>query len=249
MKFLFPFLTLICLLTFSTFADPLTSVGNFIGSAQPRQATPEEIAKEKRDWEIMRQQEITRELNGHALRKIDGKIHNLRVDGESKQGKIAYQGEDFLVVKMQWRGEDHFFALKNFQDGAVDQQIAVRAIKTGVREWNSEPLELWDCGTLLTPEEEKQKQAEFESAQIKLRQDQIEAARIKTFTANSNEVVRLKSAAASGSASAQFSLALHYLKGQGCETNKDLAIHWLKMASDSGYFGASNKLAELEQQK
>jgi len=243
-KFLIAFLTLVCCSALSQ------QNGNFIGTAQPHQQTAEEIAKQQAAQLQAMQPRIATELNGHALRKIDGKIHNLRFEGESKDGHIKYAAEDFLVVSTMWSTGEHFFALKNFLgDGSVDKYVDVRVIKAGVVQWNSTPLELWDCGTLLTPEEEKQKQAEFESAVIKIRQDQIEAARIKTFIANSNEVVRLKSAATGGSASAQFSLALHYLNGKGCETNKDLAIHWLKTASDGGNFGASNKLVELEQQK
>jgi hypothetical protein len=58
-------------------------------------------------------------------------------------------------------------------------------------------------------------------------------------------VAWLFSQATNGSASAQCSLGLHYLSGQGVETNKTLAIEWLKRAADQGDIEASNKLEEL----
>lgn len=231
----------------STFADPLTRTGNFLGSAQPRQETPQEIAQRQAQWEAMRQVGITRELNGHALRKIDGKIHNLRIEGESKSGKIYSQSDDGILVIQMDNRDMTYWALKNYPDGITGRNISIRVIKVGkYKWWNDSQLELFDCGTLLTPEEEKQKQDEFEAAQKKIQQDRIEVMQLKSFIANSNAVASLKTEAANGSPSAQYNLALHYLNGRGCETNKDLAIHWLKTASDGGDFLASNKLVTLQ---
>ncbi len=58
-------------------------------------------------------------------------------------------------------------------------------------------------------------------------------------------VAWLFSQATNGSASAQCSLGLHYLNGQGVETNTALAIEWLKRAADQGDIEASNKLVKL----
>jgi Sel1 repeat len=51
--------------------------------------------------------------------------------------------------------------------------------------------------------------------------------------------------ATNGMPSMQYNLALRYLKGMGCATNKDLAIEWLKKSAAQGYLEASNKLAVL----
>jgi TPR repeat protein len=182
-------------------------------------------------------------LGGHIFRRVDGKIYNFFQSGIHVYGWVQYVDADVVIVQEG----NKYQAIKNYNGlPATDgRQITAFAIRNGVFIWNTKPLELWDCGTLLTPAEEKQQQAEFESAQIKYQQERIAATKLKAFIANSNEVVRLSLEATNGSAAAQYSLALHYLDGHGCETNKDLAVHWLKIASDGGYFGASNKLAEL----
>lgn len=56
----------------------------------------------------------------------------------------------------------------------------------------------------------------------------------------------LQPQATNGDASAQCSLGIHYLNGQGCETNRELAIYWLKKAADQGSTEASNKLVTLK---
>lgn len=56
----------------------------------------------------------------------------------------------------------------------------------------------------------------------------------------------LNSQATNGSASAECSLGEHYLKGDCCETNKDLAIKWLTLATSNGDIEASNKLVSLQ---
>jgi TPR repeat protein len=56
----------------------------------------------------------------------------------------------------------------------------------------------------------------------------------------------LMTQATNGIASAQCSLGLHYLSGQGCETNMELATEWLQKAAEQVSLEASNKLAELK---
>jgi TPR repeat protein len=65
------------------------------------------------------------------------------------------------------------------------------------------------------------------------------------FIAQSNAVVWLAPQATNGVASAQYSLALHYLNGEGCATNKDLALYWLKQSSAHGNEEATSKLKGL----
>jgi TPR repeat protein len=71
----------------------------------------------------------------------------------------------------------------------------------------------------------------------------------RSFIANSNAVMWLQSEATNGSVSAQCSLGLHYLNGQGCETNKELAVYWLTQAANQGEIEASNKLEWIRSQK
>lgn len=68
----------------------------------------------------------------------------------------------------------------------------------------------------------------------------------KLFIAQSNAVIWLQSQATNGDTSAQCSLGEHYLKGEGCETNREQAIYWLKKAADQGDIEASNKLVNLK---
>jgi hypothetical protein len=59
-------------------------------------------------------------------------------------------------------------------------------------------------------------------------------------------VRQLQTDATNGNASAQTSLALHYLDGRGCETNRELAVYWLTQAAKQGDEEASNTLANLK---
>jgi TPR repeat protein len=52
--------------------------------------------------------------------------------------------------------------------------------------------------------------------------------------------------ATNGNASAQCSLGLDYLSGQGCETNREQAIYWLQKAAEQDNLEASNKLVSLQ---
>lgn len=74
----------------------------------------------------------------------------------------------------------------------------------------------------------------------------IEAQKKKTFELEKHTVEWLLSQATNGSASAQCSLGIHYLNGQGCEINREQAIFWLQKAAEQGDFEASNKLASLK---
>ena len=62
----------------------------------------------------------------------------------------------------------------------------------------------------------------------------------------SNAVRSLSTDAEGGDAGAQYSLALHYLNGVGCETNREQAMYWLQKSAAQGYSEASNKLAVLQ---
>lgn len=63
--------------------------------------------------------------------------------------------------------------------------------------------------------------------------------------ANKRLMAELFMESTNGDASAQFNLGMHYLKGDCCETNKNLAIDWLKVSAGNGDIEASNKLSSL----
>lgn len=68
----------------------------------------------------------------------------------------------------------------------------------------------------------------------------------KNYLAQSNAVRWLQPQASNGSASAQCSLGLHYLNGQGCDVDQEQAIYWLQKAAAQGDVEASNKLVSLK---
>ena len=101
---------------------------------------------------------------------------------------------------------------------------------------------MWDCGSVYvyvpTPAEiEAQKRAAEAAAKAKAE---------RQWLMDSNTVRWLNSEATNGSTYAQYDLATYYLNGRGCETNRDLAIYWLKQAASNGDVNASNKLAKLK---
>ena len=129
-------------------------------------------------------------------------------------------------------------------NGADGQKLNLSAMQIGTTNFNGGVLELWDCGiwTNTPPPEEiaaAQAKAAAEEKRRAATQKKIDEGQVRAF-------VWLQSEATNGSSSAQCSLGLHYLNGQGCETNKELAVHWLKIASDNGDFEASNKLEQLK---
>jgi TPR repeat protein len=109
--------------------------------------------------------------------------------------------------------------------------------------------EAWDCGTVPTPEQLEQLKDEEAKKQVLIEKQKAEAqktAQAKVYATQAKAIIWLQSQATNGSVSAQCSLGLHYLNGQGCETNKELAVYWLTQAANQGDFEASNTLAKLK---
>jgi|GEM_PF-2138623 len=82
--------------------------------------------------------------------------------------------------------------------------------------------------------------------QLEAARSRKDAERQRWWQVQSNTVRLLSTEASSGDAGAQYSLAMHYLNGVGCETNRDQAIYWLQKSSAQEYVEASNKLAVLQ---
>jgi len=190
-------------------------------------------------------------LDGHIFRRVDGKIHNFFQSGRAVCGWVRYVDGDVVIIQMG----DKYQAIKNYNGlPATDgKQIRASAIRNGVFIWDTKPLELWDCGTILPPEEERQQEQAMRekiAADEKVKADAIavkrEQQRQKTYLVQSNAVFHLQALATNGDVSAQSSLGAHYLKGEGCETNQALAVKWLTMAADNGGIEASNRLERLK---
>ena len=84
---------------------------------------------------------------------------------------------------------------------------------------------------------------------------QIEAAKARALAdkkrAEQGQIAAVKwlqPKATNGDNSAQYELGLHYLKGQGCESNRESAIYWLQKSASQGNLQASNRLASLTTQ-
>jgi hypothetical protein len=86
---------------------------------------------------------------------------------------------------------------------------------------------------------------EFVQQQIEAAKAKAEKDKQKAIQLQINAVCWLLSQATNGDASAQCSLGIHYLNGQGCETNREQAIYWLQKSAAQGNIEASNKLASL----
>ena len=129
--------------------------------------------------------------------------------------------------------------ITNYSGGAMDQEISIRSIKTVNIKIAGQVLEEWDAGKPSGPPPPTPEQL----AAIKLKQE-LDTKR--ALNAQTNAVRWLLSQATNGDVSAQCNLGEHYLIGQGCETNRDLAIQWLRKAADGGSAEASNKLSQLK---
>jgi hypothetical protein len=193
------------------------------------------VSSQKSDW-----------ANGQPLRVFDKQIYNVVGSQLWKmvRGEVHYKTADGVLILYGSDGLTATEALKNYPGDAVSgTKIYTLAIRTGTYNWGNEPLPLWDYGTPYSPPPPTPEQikAAQEAAQ-KAAQRQKE----KQFLAQSNAVRWLQPQATNGDAGAQCSLGLHYLNGEGCETNREQAIYWLTQAANRGDIEASNKLASLK---
>lgn len=168
--------------------------------------------------------------------------HVLPAQGNAGIGAYSASSSGYSVKEF-----DRTVALTNFpniNDATVDQQIRIKALRMGTfKVSDSSPIEFYDCGTPYVPPPPTPEQ-------IKAAQDAAQARAIenkkRAEQGQINTVRWLQSQATNGDASAKCSLGLHYLNGQGCETNREQAIYWLTQAANQGDLEASNKLAQLQ---
>jgi len=214
----------------------------------PAQLSPEQRKVIDDRFEKIRVNEIYNLVNGQVYRTVGGKAYNvLKTTWRKITGKL-YEKDNGIVILEQ--GDFKYIAVTNYFGNEMDSQLVVAvAMRIGNYDMGGRPIEFWDCGTL--PAEEQLKQIKDEEAKAqalidKQKAEELKAVQVKNYAAQAKAIIWLQSQATNGSVSAQCSLGLHYLNGQGCETNKTLAIEWLQKAAAQGDSEASNKLAELK---
>lgn len=242
---------LVMLMAANLFAqDGLISHGNFFGSnLGGRQPTPEETAAAQQAEQARQLKAKSDALGGHVFRRVDGKIYNLWLTGQFIVGVVVSTKNNMLIMRgkggSQTRG---YFAVKNYtgNDVTFAKAMTMFAMDNGTYNWQAQTIKLYDCGEILSPDEENQQEQAVHEKAAQIQKAKTEAERQKVFLVQSNAVLHLQTMATNGEAWAQCSLGKHYLNGQGCETNRELAVKWLKMAAGNGDMEASNALVTLK---
>ena len=183
---------------------------------------------------------------------VDFTVHPTTLTAFWQNGKTACSVviKNYPFVRGQWN-----YNARNgsyFQPGGLGAN-ALAALISDTPIYNGfgaiiRDSKIYDCGTPMTePIKIVRSYTPEELAALQAR-EKLEAQKAKDRGNQSqvNAVKWLQPQATNGSPSAQCSLGLHYLNGQGCETNREAAIYWLRIAADQGNLEASNKLATLK---
>ncbi len=215
---------------------------------------------EKENWYTMGN--VT--LNGRKTAEFYWWMVDVHLNGK----KIA----DYILSNdnMDSSGVWGWFDGKPLKDYMINYTVAMDAAKIGSdnQDWEENLEERENLPPPQTPErikadlagtenttpptqmyEMKQDEAKELAAADELVENQkiaaTKAEQAKLYAAQARAVLWLQTQATNGDASAQCCLGLHYLNGQGCETNLVKAIYWLQKAAAQGDLEASNKLASL----
>lgn len=126
--------------------------GNFLGSGGNHTPTPEEIAAA----EAQRRQKVQALLNGHYLRRVNGHIVNMFLNGNLISLRVESKIDGFIIGNGGNSHEFGRFAVKNYTGDAIaDKYIDFVAVKNGTYDNYGTPVELYDCGEILSPAEEQ----------------------------------------------------------------------------------------------
>jgi TPR repeat protein len=220
--------------------------GNFLGAGSRRQETPEEIAAA----EARKRQKIQVLLNGHYLRRVDGQIVNMFLKGNLTSLLVESKIDGVVIGEVSGRNR---VAITNFSGETIaNKYIDIVAIESGTYDCMGTPLELYDCGQILTPEEEKkeiarlkeqysivQQQVELDrQAKKKLAEDREATAIAKAIQFNQNQADR-------GDVFGLLRMGQRYRTGDGVEKDLDKAKFYLQKAADAGSETAKNELDDL----
>lgn len=168
--------------------------------------------------------------------RIDGEFANLF---EANYSPSLYEYHDFFVANYPFDVvNDHVISESEHQMAWYVGTYTYSTVNGGSRTIKKLDYGI-PCG--IPPELIKQ---QIEAAKVR-----AELIKKKTEQGKINAFKWLQTQVTNGYPSDQYSLGLHYLKGEGCETNQDQGIYWLKKAAEQGSLEASNKLEQLKQQK
>ena len=177
-----------------------------------------------------------------------GKVMDVTKDGVRIEGDIGELFQTDYSPGSLYNYKDFF--VENFPFEVVDDQII----------YSSEHLMAWSVGTYTyttvtgasrtirkleygTPCDTPDWYLKQQAAAIAAAQ---EAAQIRIMEAQRQSFNTVEKLATNGDASMQYSLGIRYLKGEGCDTNRDQAIYWITKSANQGDLEASNKLVSLQ---
>jgi len=191
---------------------------------------------------------------GAWFREVDGTIYDVQQNAfwHPASGKVLSVEKGGLVISC---APGQLFFVRNYPAApkpAVAEGDAVNfsAMQTGTTNaYGERLLQVLDCGTAPSPQALEKLKARLQeelAMNEKIRNDIKKVRQAKIAAQEAKTVGWLQAQATNGSASAQCSLGLHLLNGQGCETNRELAVYWLQKACAQGSFEATNILAQLK---
>jgi hypothetical protein len=207
-----------------------------------------------------KQQRLDAALGGHDYRKIGGRIQYMRDVSLFRQWKVESTLHDGILIVSGYSGrappnDTERRAVKNYSGEAIagrDLNILVK--RTGTYRYGTETLELYDCGTLLTPAEEREIAANARTAQETAQaaaQDRAADARATTAErarVNAERALKEDQAdAAKGDADGLARMGVRYRDGYGVEKDLAKAEEYLTKAANAGSRHAVRVLAEMKQ--
>ena len=183
----------------------------------------------------------------HAIfRSVNGQTYNILYAQSWKAvcGQVYQRVDNILILQTDWRQigvpQMTYYAITNYPGNpTADTTITVLAMRNGNYDMFGTPIAFYDCGLPSSPPPPTPAQIAGAKRQAILEQERIRESQTNAFR-------WLLSQSTNGTASDQYDLAVHYLNGQGCETNNEQAILWLQKSAAQDSVEASNKLVSLK---
>jgi len=229
--------------------DQLSGVGNFLGSFVPPTPTPKQKAAE----EAQRLQTVQTLLKGHYFRRVNGQIVNMFLNGNLTYFIVESKINGFVIGKGFGKEALGRIAVKNFTGEVIAKQsIEFVAVRSGSYDDGGTPLELYDCGRILTADEE-QNEIERLKKQHATAQQQVQADRqvkkkiedAKAAEATAKAVKINQDQADKGDAYGLLRMGERYRTGVGVEKDLEKARSYLQKAVNAGSETAKSELADL----
>lgn len=203
------------------------------------------------------QRGMSNALGGHAYRRIDGKIQYMPEAGSKIHVKAESKASGGILIVQHQKpfGGQERYAIKNYKGEAVSgRELEILAMYVGTYNYGSETIELYDCGAILSPAEERELSAKLRgqvAAAQKAAQEKVDAAR---RIAAENQKLAAEAALKSDQAEAEkgdayglLRMGERYRDGDGVEKDSAKAEEYLTKAAKAGSPAAVRALAELNQ--